>query len=261
MCAEGLKGGGAEAWAGAGRVGAGRGLKLTPPPSDITGERARGWSSASGRKRESSERRSTRRRSSADIGAGAGPSRAGTLAAAARCPHSPSSQLPRRPGRPAGRPWTPASWRRAGGCERAGAGSPRKPGNRAAGKRGGRGWVGLLSPLCVELEKRGSGARRRGGHDSCNLRRAPTEPLSRRGPDCGQADRTGPARPGPRRRLTWIRDSPAGRPAALRLRLPGRCPGRLDRSRRGPSRRTPGPRWLGWGLRAPLDAGGDSRSA
>lgn len=42
---------------------------------------------------------------------------------------------PRRRG-----PWTPASWRRAGGCERAGPGSPR---SRAAGQRARRGWVPL----------------------------------------------------------------------------------------------------------------------
>lgn len=87
-----------------------------------------------------------------------------------------------------------------------------------------------------------------------------SEPPAARGPDCGRADRTQPTPPRPTAAADLDPRS-ARRPAAIGLRLPDWFLERGERSPRGPSRRTPGPRWLGWGLRAALDAGGDSLSA
>lgn len=176
----------------------------------------------------------------------------------ARAARARPATLERRPAKPAG-----YGRLRAGAAREAvsapGAGSRRG----AALSRARRGWVPHSSP--VQLGERGRGPtrggerRRRRGHDSCNLRRASAEPLSRRRPGARIAAAPiapSPTRPG-RRRLADLDPRSARRPPTTRLRLPGCF---LEREGRSP-RRTLGPRWLGWGLRAPLDAGGDSLSA
>lgn len=112
--------------------------------------------------------------------------------------------------------WTPASWRRARGCERARAASPR---SWAARRLGG----GSLSPDSSAWKKRaGTGAGRRTederGQDSCNLRRASAEPLNRGEPRARTAAVLSPPSPprlGQPLQLTWSLEARAGQQGSV----------------------------------------------